>query len=52
MKFLFVLESESIDFAGVWDILRLDFMWFVRWNFLIRYVIFGGVRENVLFSRL
>ena len=35
-----------------WEVLRLDFLWFVRWNFLIKNVIFGWVRWNALFSRI
>ena len=52
LKFWFVLESKSIDFTGVlldwWVVNRLVLMCY----FLIKYGIFGWVREKLYFSRV
>ena len=52
VKFWFVLESRSIDFTGVCEILRLNFWWFVRGCFVVKYGIFGWVRESIWFIRV
>ena len=47
-----MLESKSVDFTGGYEILRLDFMWFVIGYFVVKYGIFGSVRRNALFPRI
>ena len=50
--FVDLVLLKSIDFTGVlndwWDVNR----WFFMCYFIIRYLIFGWVRENVLFIRV
>ena len=52
VKFWFVLESKSVYFTGVlldwWAVNRLVLMCY----FLIKYGIFGWVREKLYFSRV
>ena len=50
--FVNLIWLKSVDFTGVYEILRLDFMWFVIGYFVVKYGIFGWVRWNALFSRV
>ena len=50
--FVNLIWLKSIDFTDILSDFVIGFWWFVRWNFVVKYVIFGWVRLKPYFIRV